>query len=125
MSGEENEDCTLAYTPMYATIRTGEDFEIKSDKHLRLEKLDLLDDYPSENGKRLTVMANVKTNTLDKRETVMEVAIASLIVGKEYSTNIDLIIAPIDICKLTIIGAQVEIQLSYLKYTEYSLFYDC
>lgn len=91
-------------------------FELVPTSHIRLEKFTIIKDDPQYIGQRLIILADVTTTTLDKRKINLNVAIASMIIGKEYEQNLDLILSPVDHCILTIQGPPLPIQILFTEF---------
>lgn len=96
-----------------ALINPDAPFEIPSESYVRITNFSILSDDESFNGSRVTIMANVKAQTKDKREIDMDVAISSFIIGNDYDQPCNIIISPSDKCTLRIIGANIPIQMIY------------
>ena len=99
-----------------AVVKPGEVFEVASDCYTRIERFSILSDYTPFAGQRVSVMASVDAPTVDGRTVNMNVAVASFIVGRDFDQNCELVISPADKCKLSVVGAPVEMQMLFSKF---------
>ena len=91
-------------------------FEIKSEGYVRIDQFSLLEDFESQKGSRFVIFADVTTQTHDKREVKMNVAISSFVIGRDFSQSCNLMISPSDKCILSIQGAKVPVQMMITSY---------
>lgn len=96
-----------------ALIQPNIPFQIPSENYARITNFSILSEDEELIGSRVIIMANVKSQTNDKREIEMNTAITSFIIGSEYDQSCNLLFSPTDQCTLTIVGAQVPIQMIY------------
>lgn len=94
-------------------IQPGVPYTIKSDNYIRIKQFSIFPENDQFIGDRITIMANVKTLTNDKREIEMNAALTSFIVGEDFDQQCDLVISPMDNCTLTVIGSQIPVQIIY------------
>lgn len=96
-----------------ALIQPNIPFQIPSESHVKITNFSILSEDEDLIGSRATIMANVKTQTNDKRPIEMNVAISSFIIGSDYDQSCNILISPTDQCTLTIVGAHIPIQMIY------------
>jgi hypothetical protein len=96
-----------------AVIPPGGSFSIPPGGHVRVERFSILDDHPSLSGRRLTVMAHVQVPTLDRGPALINVAVASFVIGRDYDQGVEFLIGPVDRCGLNCVGPAVAVQVIY------------
>ncbi|EAX90013.1 hypothetical protein TVAG_300310 [Trichomonas vaginalis G3] len=97
-------------------ISPGKDHEIARDCLVRVEGFSVISDVSDNIGKRLNIFAEINTKTRDKREVHNKIVIASLILGKDWEHEANLMFSPSDNATLTCEGPNVDVQCIYTQH---------